>query len=107
MIFRIFAPLKTSNEEKMKKSIYPFLLLTLLLLVSCKSKKRMVATLPRLVLNTDSIVADTSNVIAGLFAPDHSQLKDLNVSKGRKRRAKKNKSSADAYKSEEIGRAHV
>ena len=85
----------------MKKSIYPFLLLTLLLLVSCKSKKRMVATLPRLVLNTDSIVADTSNVIAGLFAPDHSQLKDLNVSKGRKRRAKKNKSSADAYKSED------
>ena len=57
--------------------------------------------MPRLVLNTDSIVADTSNVIAGLFAPDHSQLKDLNVSKGRKRRAKKNKSSADAYKSED------
>ena len=85
----------------MKKSIYPFLLLTLLLLVSCKSKKRMVATLPRPVLNTDSIVADTSNVIAGLFAPDHSQLKDLNVSKGRKRRAKKDKSSADAYKSED------
>ena len=57
--------------------------------------------MPRLVLNTDSIVADTSNVIAGLFAPDHSQLKDLNVSKGRKRRAKKGKSSADAYNSED------
>ena len=35
----------------------------------------MVATLPRPVLNSDSIYPDTANAIAGLFSPDHSQLK--------------------------------
>ncbi|KAA4663713.1 metallophosphoesterase, partial [Bacteroides ovatus] len=49
------------------KTIYPVILLTLLLLVSCKSKKNMVATLPRPVLNSDSIYPDTANAIAGLF----------------------------------------
>ena len=57
------------------KTIYPVILLTLLLLVSCKSKKNMVATLPRPVLNSDSIYPDTANAIAGLFSPDHSQIK--------------------------------
>ena len=38
-----------------KKTIYPVILLALLLLVSCKSKKNMVASLPRPVLHTDSI----------------------------------------------------
>ena len=61
------------------KTIYPVILLTLLLLVSCKSKKNMVATLPRPVLNSDSIYPDTANAIAGLFSPDHSQLKELNA----------------------------
>ena len=42
------------------KTIYPVILLTLLLLVSCKSKKNMVATLPRPVLNSDSIYPDTA-----------------------------------------------
>lgn len=64
-----------------KKTIYPVILLTLLLLVSCKSKKNMVASLPHPVLHTDSIYPDTTNAIAGLFAPDHSKLKALAVSK--------------------------
>lgn len=51
------------------KTIYPVILLTLLLLASCKSKKNMVATLPRPVLNSDSIYPDTANAIAGLFSP--------------------------------------
>ena len=72
------------------KTIYPVILLTLLLLVSCKSKKNMVATLPRPVLNSDSIYPDTANAIAGLFSPDHSQLKELNVSKNKKQNTKKN-----------------
>ena len=70
------------------KTIYPVILLTLLLLVSCKSKKNMVATLPRPVLNSDSIYPDTANAIAGLFSPDHSQLKELNVSKNKKQNTK-------------------
>ena len=52
-----------------KKTIYPVILLALLLLVSCKSKKNMVASLPHPVLHTDSIYPDTTNAIAGLFAP--------------------------------------
>lgn len=43
----------------MKKIIYPVILLTLLSLASCKSKKNMVSTLPSPVLNTDSVHADT------------------------------------------------
>lgn len=56
-------------------------MLTVLLLVSCKSKKNIVATLPRPVLSTDSIFTDTTQVVADLFNPDHSQLKELDVSK--------------------------
>lgn len=72
-----------------KKTIYPVILLTLLLLVSCKSKKNMVASLPHPVLHTDSIYPDTTNAIAGLFAPDHSKLKALAVSKNQKQHTKK------------------
>lgn len=79
----------------MKKSICPFFLLTLLLLVSCKSKKNMVTTLSHPVLTIDSIATDTSNVISGLFAPDHSQLKDLNVYKRKKPVIKKDEPSVD------------
>lgn len=82
----------------MKKTIYPFILLTLLLLVSCKSKKNLVATLPRPVLNIDSVstdITDTTGAIAEMFNPDHSQLKDLDVSKNKKRTPKKQENLAD------------
>lgn len=82
----------------MKKTIYPFILLTLLLLVSCKSKKNLVATLPRPVLNIDSVstdITDTTGTIAEMFTPDHSQLKDLDVSKNKKRKPKKQETLAD------------
>ena len=84
-----------------KKTIYPVILLTLLLLVSCKSKKNMVATLPRPVLNSDSIYPDTANAIAGLFSPDHSQLKELNVSKNKKQNTKE-KTSTDTHESSDL-----
>ena len=71
------------------KTIYPVILLTLLLLVSCKSKKNMVATLPRPVLNSDSIYPDTTIAISGLFAPDHSKCTALAVSKNKKQQTKK------------------
>lgn len=55
-----------------KKTIYPVILLALLLLVSCKSKKNMVASLPHPVLHTDSIYPDTTNAIAGLLLETQS-----------------------------------
>lgn len=64
-------------------------MVTVFLLVSCKSKKNMVATLPRPVLNTDSILPDTTHATADLFHPDHSQLKELNVSKKNPKPVKK------------------
>lgn len=73
----------------MKKIIIPFVLLTLLLLASCKSKKNMVATtLPQPVIITDSVHLDTDDTTASLFAPDHSQLKDLDASKSNKTQKK-------------------
>ena len=51
---RINTPLmKKTIYPLTKKTIYPVILLTLLLLASCKSKKNMVASLPRPVLHTD------------------------------------------------------
>ena len=85
-----------------KKTIYPVILLALLLLVSCKSKKNMVASLPRPVLHTDSIYPDTTNAIAGLFAPDHSKLKALAVSKNKKQHTKKKETDTDAYESDRM-----
>ena len=61
----------------------------------------MVATLPRPVLNSDSIYPDTANAIAGLFSPDHSQLKELNVSKNKKQNTKK-KTSTDTHESSDL-----
>lgn len=52
----------------MKKTIYPFILLTLLALVSCKSKKNMVTTLPP-VLHSDFIRPDTTIASTDLPAP--------------------------------------
>lgn len=69
----------------MKKPIYPLIVLLLFVLVSCKSKKSAVATLPRPILHVDTVPLDTANVTAGLFAPDHSELKDLKVSKKKKK----------------------
>ena len=69
----------------MKKIIYSVILLTLLSLASCKSKKNMVSTLPSPVLNTDSVHADTASTVpADVFAPDHAGLKELDVSKEKK-----------------------
>ena len=85
-----------------KKTIYPVILLTLLLLVSCKSKKNMVASLPHPVLHTDSIYPDTTNAIAGLFAPDHSKLNALAVSKNQKQHTKKKETDTDADKSDRM-----
>ena len=73
----------------MKKIIYPVILLTLLSLASCKSKKNMVSTLPSPVLNTDSVHADTAATVpADVFAPDHAGLKELDVSKVNRQRNK-------------------
>lgn len=98
---RINTPLMKKTIYSLTKStIYPVILLTLLLLVSCKSKKNMVATsLPRPVLNSDSIYPDTTSTIAGLFAPDHSKLENLNVSKKQKT---KKKTSTDAPESADL-----
>ena len=85
-----------------KKTIYPVILLTLLLLVSCKSKKNMVATLPHPVLHTDSIYPDTTNAIAGLFVPNHSKLKELDVSKNKKQHTKKKETDTGTYESDRV-----
>lgn len=61
----------------MKKPIYLFVLLPLLLLSSCKSKKSLVSPIPYAVLHTDSILQDSADAIARLFPPNHSHLKDL------------------------------
>lgn len=73
----------------MKKTIYPIFLLALLLLVSCKSKKNLVAPVSLPVLQADSVSADTARALTGLFAPDHSELKDLEVSKTTTSQSKK------------------
>lgn len=100
---RINTPLmKKTIYPLTKKTIYPVILLALLLLVSCKSKKNMVASLPRPVLHTDSIYPDTTNAIAGLFAPDHSKLKALAVSKNKKQHTKKKETDTDAYESDRM-----
>lgn len=76
----------------MKKIIYPVILLTLLSLASCKSKKNMVSTLPSPVLNTDSVHADTvATVPADVFAPDHAGLKSWMSRKKRKVNRQRNK----------------
>ena len=100
---RINTPLmKKTIYPLTKKTIYPVILLALLLLVSCKSKKNMVASLPHPVLHTDSIYPDTTNAIAGLFAPDHSKLKALAVSKNKKQHTKKKETDTDADKSDRM-----
>ena len=74
----------------MKKTNILFIVFVLFLFVSCKSKKNVVSTLPRPVLNVDSIRPDSSAIIDGLFTPDHSQLADLKVStKQQKKTVKK------------------
>lgn len=80
----------------MKKKIVPFVLVTLLVLASCKSKKNMIATLPLPVVNTDSLLSDsTRRVMAEMFAPDYSELKDIDRSKGKTSKTKKKPSKVD------------
>ena len=81
------------------------MLLALLLLVSCKSKKNVVSTLPRPVLNMDSVsahITDKTGSIARIFTPDHSQLKDLKISKSKKRPPKKQEPAADNKYSDRV-----
>lgn len=61
----------------MKKFIYLLILLPFLF-TSCKSKKNLVAV-PRPVLDTDSVYKDSSDWVAVLMPPDHSQLKKVPV----------------------------
>ena len=67
------------------KKILVLAFLLPLLLSSCKSKKNLVTTLPPPVPRADSIHTDSSDVIARLFAPDHSQLKELARAKPNKK----------------------
>ncbi len=81
------------------------MLLALLLLVSCKSKKNVVSTLPRPVLNMDSVsahITDTTGSIARIFTPDHSQLKDLNISKSKKHNPQKQEPATDNKYSDRV-----
>ena len=73
----------------MKKINYLFIIFVLFLFVSCKSKKNVVSTLPRPVLNVDSVRPDSSAAIDDLFAPDHSQLSDLKVSTKKQKKTAK------------------
>lgn len=60
----------------MKKLVY-FLVLLSFLLSSCKSKKVLVVSPAYPALAADSLRPDTTGLVSELFAPDHSQLKDL------------------------------
>lgn len=71
--------------ENMKKLVYLVLLLPFLL-SSCKSKKSLQTALPRPVLHIDSVRTDSSDIVAELFAPDHSQLKKLRPIAKKKRK---------------------
>lgn len=61
----------------MKKSLYLPILLLPFFLSSCKSKKSLMVSIPRPVLQIDSLHPVTSEATSHLFAPDHSQLKKL------------------------------
>ena len=81
----------------MKKTIFPFILLALLLLTSCKSKKSVVANQPRPALNLDSATTEltgTADTLTGIFTPGHSQLKDVDVSKSANRNSEKQENVA-------------
>lgn len=79
----------------MKKIAYPIVLLALLSLASCKSKKKMVSTLPTHTLNIDSVYKEDAAVVpADLFKPNHSELKDVSVSKNKTRKPAKTQSAA-------------
>ena len=69
----------------MKKLAY-FLILLSFLLSSCKSKRALVVTPAYPVLAVDSLRPDTTDLISGLFAPDHSQLKELQRVQKRKKK---------------------
>lgn len=70
----------------MKKSLYFSILLLLVLLSSCKSKKSLVSPLPYAVIHTDSISHDSTDAISQLFLPDHSRLKDLKKTTQKKKK---------------------
>ncbi len=64
------------DSEIMRKLIY-LLLVPLFLLVSCKSKKEIVA-LPKLTLQGNIYSIDSSRKIDSLFVPNYSGLRELN-----------------------------
>ena len=69
----------------MKKLAY-FLILLSFLFSSCKSKKTLVVSPAYPVLAVDSLRPDTGGFISGLFAPDHSQLKELQRTQKQKKK---------------------
>ena len=69
----------------MKKLAY-FLILFSFLFSSCKSKKTLVVSPAYPVLAVDSLRPDTGGFISGLFAPDHSQLKELQRTQKQKKK---------------------
>ena len=69
----------------MKKLAY-FLILLSFLFSSCKSKKTLVVSPAYPVLAVDSLCPDTGGFISGLFAPDHSQLKELQRTQKQKKK---------------------
>lgn len=79
----------------MKKSVLPLILLALLLLASCKSKKNVVATMSRPTLNIDSTRTNTSADASRLFTPDHSQLADVDVAKKKRQKVATRAASGD------------
>jgi predicted phosphodiesterase len=69
----------------MKKLVYSLVLLSFLL-ASCKSKKVLVISPAYPVLAADSLRSDTTGWVSGLFAPDHSQLKELQRTQKQKKK---------------------
>ncbi len=65
------------------RKITPILIVSLLVLASCKSKKELVA-IPRPVIQIDTLRLDSSNRIDSLFALDQSGLRKLTPARPRK-----------------------
>lgn len=72
----------------MKKLAYCLILL-LFLFTSCKSKKTLVVSPAISKLVVDSLRPDTTDLLSGLFVPDHSQLKELPTKRKQKKRPAK------------------
>lgn len=72
------------RQYNMKKLVY-LLILIPFLFSSCKSKKHLVASPVYPALSVDSLRPDTG-LVASMFTPDHSQLKELKRTSNRKKK---------------------